>query len=371
MHGVPGTRAIVLKEFAFFCRVNIRIFDTEYELSPEISMSRRYVNELNNGDSVDDIFLVVQKQTRANRQGNHYLFLELRDRTGSIDARLWNVPENTPFGFAEGDYVRARGKVQLFQGALQMIMTHVEHHSGQGIDAADFIPQSLVNPVLLLKQLREMIFKIDNVHLKALCDALLMDDVLVTKLMAAPAGIKNHHAYHGGLLEHIVTLMQVSQSVIPFYPILDHDLIMVGILLHDLGKVDELAYDRAYSYTDEGQLIGHLVMGVELLSAKILEAEKLTDETFPKELALRLKHMIVSHHGTLEFGSPKVPMTPEALFLHHIDNLDAKIHAITRELEDHPHRDSTWTPYQNSLNRRLFKGAGAEALGHATPDAEA
>lgn len=334
-------------------------------------MSRRFVNELNNGDSVDDVFLVVQKQTRANRQGNHYLFLELRDRTGSIDARLWNVPENTPFGFAEGDYVRARGKVQLFQGALQMIMTHVEHHTGQGVDAADFIPQSLVNPVLLLKQLREQIFRIENVHLKALCDTLLMDDALVTKLMAAPAGIKNHHAYHGGLLEHIVTLMQVSQAIIPFYPILDHDLIMVGILLHDLGKVDELAYDRAYSYTDEGQLIGHLVMGVELLSAKIGEAEKLTDEPFPHELALRLKHMIVSHHGSLEFGSPKLPMTPEALFLHHIDNLDAKIHAITKELEDHPHRDSTWTPYQNSLNRRLFKGAGAKALGYPDQDSEA
>lgn len=327
-------------------------------------MSRRFVNELNNGDNVDDVFLVVQKQTRANRQGNPYLYLELRDRTGSIDARLWNVPENQPLGFNEGEYVRVRGKVQLFQGALQMILTYLEPHSGQGVEAADFIAQSHVNPVLLLKQLREMLYKVGNVHLKALCDALLMDETLVAKLMAAPAGIKNHHAYHGGLLEHIVTLMQVSERILPFYPIVDHDLLMVGILLHDLGKVDELAYDRTYSYTDEGQLIGHLVMGVEMLSAKIKEAEKLTDEPFPVELGLRLKHMIVSHHGTLEFGSPKVPMTPEALFLHHIDNLDAKLHAITKELEDHPHKDSTWTPYQNSLNRRLFKGGGASALGH-------
>jgi 3'-5' exoribonuclease len=333
-------------------------------------MSRRFVNELNNGDNVDDVFLVVQKQTRANRQGNPYLFLELRDRTGSIDARLWNVSDSTPLGFNEGEYVRVRGKVQLFQGALQMIMTHLEPHSGQGIEAEDFIPQSHVNPVLLLKQLREILFRVENVHLKALCDALLMDDTLVSKLMAAPAGIKNHHAYHGGLLEHVVTLMRVSQSVMPFYPIVDQDLLIVGILLHDLGKVDELAYDRAYAYTDEGQLIGHLVMGVEMLSAKIVEAEKLTDEPFPHELSLRLKHMIVSHHGSLEFGSPKVPMTPEALFLHHIDNLDAKIHAITKELEDHPHRDSTWTPYQNSLNRRLFKGGGAEALGHSPKEAE-
>ncbi|MCY2934503.1 MAG: OB-fold nucleic acid binding domain-containing protein [Planctomycetota bacterium] len=328
-------------------------------------MSRRFVNELNNGDNVDDVFLVVQKQTRANRQGNPYLFLELRDRTGSIDARLWNIPENSALGFNEGDYVHVRGKVQVFQGALQMIMTYLEPHNGAGIEAADFIPQSHVNPVLLLKQLREILYKINNVHLKALCDALLMDEELISKLMSAPAGIKNHHAYHGGLLEHVVTLIMVSHRILPFYPIVDSDLLVVGILLHDLGKVDELAYDRTYSYTDEGQLIGHLVMGVEMLTAKIKEAEKLTDEPFPTELALRLKHMIVSHHGTLEFGSPKVPMTPEALFLHHIDNLDAKLHAITKELEDHPHRDSTWTPYQNSLNRRLFKGSGAEALGNS------
>ena len=328
-------------------------------------MSRRFVNELNNGDNVDDVFLVVQKQTRANRQGNPYLFLELRDRTGSIDARLWNIPENSALGFNEGDYVHVRGKVQVFQGALQMIMTYLEPHNGAGIEAADFIPQSHVNPVLLLKQLREILYKINNVHLKALCDALLMDEELISKLMSAPAGIKNHHAYHGGLLEHVVTLIMVSHRILPFYPIVDSDLLVVGILLHDLGKVDELAYDRTYSYTDEGQLIGHLVMGVEMLTAKIKEAEKLTDEPFPTELALRLKHMIVSLHGTLEFGSPKVPMTPEALFLHHIDNLDAKLHAITKELEDHPHRDSTWTPYQNSLNRRLFKGSGAEALGNS------
>ena len=140
---------------------------------------------------------------------------------------------------------------------------------------------------------------------------------------------------------------------------------MTGIFLHDIGKVDELTYDRAFGYTDEGQLVGHLVMGVEMLREKVAEARNLTGEPFPPELLLRLKHMILSHHGTLEFGSPKVPMTPEAIALHHLDNLDAKVHAFTREIRDDPSKEASWTPFQPSIGRRIFKGSangtGSEA----------
>ena len=189
-----------------------------------------------------------------------------------------------------------------------------------------------------------------------LVECFLIDDDFVRKFTAAPAGIKNHHAYQGGLLEHVVSLLNVADRITDLYPEVDRDLLLTGIFLHDVGKVDELSYDHAFGYTDEGQLVGHLVMGVEMLSEKAEKCAELTGEAFPPELLLRLKHMIVSHHGTHEFGSPKLPMTLEAIALHYLDNLDAKIHTFGREIRDDPSKESSWTPFQQSLGRRLFKG---------------
>ncbi len=328
-------------------------------------MSRRYVNQLANGESVDEIFLVADKQLRANRQGNLYLHLELRDRTGSVGARLWNASEGLARTFEPGDYLQARGKIQVFQGALQVILAHIETVDPAGISPEDFLPQASQNVAKLTARLRELLKTIDNPHLRALVDCFLIDDEFLRKYTTAPAGIRNHHAYQSGLLDHVVTLLTIADRIAGLYPDLDRDLLMAGIFLHDIGKVDELSYDRAFGYTDEGQLVGHLVMGVEMLREKAAEACKLTGEPFPRELLLRLKHMILSHHGTLEFGSPKLPMTPEAIALHHLDNLDAKVHAFTREIRDDPSKDAAWTPFQPSIGRRIFKGSangqGSEA----------
>jgi 3'-5' exoribonuclease len=320
-------------------------------------MSRRYVNQLANGDSVDEIFLVADKQLRANRQGNLYLHLELRDRSGSVGARLWNASEGLARTFEPGDYLQARGKIQVFQGALQVILAHIEPVDPAGISPEDFLPQASQNVAKLTARLRELLKTIGNPHLRALVDCFLIDDEFFRKYTTAPAGIRNHHAYQAGLLDHVVTLLTIADRIADLYPDLDRDLLMTGIFLHDIGKVDELSYDRAFGYTDEGQLVGHLVMGVEMLRDKVAEARKLTGEEFPPELLLRLKHMILSHHGSLEFGSPKVPMTPEAIALHHLDNLDAKVHAFTREIRDDPSKDASWTPFQQSIGRRIFKGA--------------
>jgi 3'-5' exoribonuclease len=208
----------------------------------------------------------------------------------------------------------------------------------------------------MMARLRAVLLAMSNPHLRALVECFLIDDEFVRKFTMAPAGIKNHHAYQGGLLEHVVTLLNVADRIVAFYPELDRDLLLTGIFLHDIGKVDELSYDRSFAYTDEGQLVGHLVMGVELLDAKVERCAELTGEPFPRELLLRLKHMIVSHHGAYEFGSPKLPMTLEAIALHLLDNLDAKIHTFSREIRDDPSRESSWTPFQQSLGRRLFKG---------------
>lgn len=319
-------------------------------------MTRRYVNQLANGDSVEECFLVADKQLRANRQGNLYLHLELRDKTGSVGARLWNASEGLARTFEPGDYLQIRGKTQVFQGALQIILSHVELADSSRVEPEDFLPQTTQNVAKLTARLRELLFSMRNPHLRALVECFLIDEEFVRKFTTAPAGIKNHHAYHAGLLEHVVTLLTLADRIADLYPDIDRDLLMAGIFLHDIGKTEELSYDRAFAYTDEGQLIGHLVMGVEMLRDKVERTADLTGEPFPPELLLRLKHMIVSHHGTHEFGSPKVPMTLEAIALHYLDNLDAKLHTFTREIRDDPCRESSWTPFQQNLGRRLFKG---------------
>lgn len=324
-------------------------------------MSRRYVNQLSHGDSVDETFLVADKQLRANRQGNLYLQVELRDKTGSVGARLWNATEELARGFEPGDFLRVRGKTQIFQGSLQIIMTHLDVLDSSRVEADDFLPQSSQNIGRLYARMREILLGMHNPHLRALVECFLIDEEFVTKFTAAPAGIKNHHAYQGGLLEHVVNLLNVADRIIDLYPDVDRDLLLTGIFLHDVGKINELSYDRAFAYTDEGQLVGHLVMGVELLRDKVERTADLTGEEFPHELLLRLKHMIVSHHGTHEFGSPKLPMTLEAVALHYLDNLDAKLHSFGREIRDDPSKESAWTPYQQSLGRRLFKGSPIQA----------
>lgn len=326
-------------------------------------MSRRYVNQLVNGEAVDDIFLVADKQLRANRQGNLYLHLDLRDKTGTINARLWNVTEELAGRFDAGDYLAARGKVQVFQGALQLILSHVQVVDAEEVEPAEFLPQPSHDVARLTARLRELLMGLSDPHLRALGECFLIDDAFLARFTAAPAGVRNHHAYRGGLLEHTVTMMTAAERIADLYPELDHDLLRMGIFLHDVGKVDELSYDRSFGYTDEGQLVGHLVQGVVILREKAHQTADLTGEPFPAERLLRLEHMIVSHHGAPEFGSVKQPMTPEAVALHYLDNLDAKLHTYTREIRDDPSRESSWTPYNPNLGRRLFKGGPAARNG--------
>lgn len=313
-------------------------------------MARRYVQQLADGDVIDDVYLIADKQLRSNRNGNFYLQLDIRDRTGTINARLWNASEVQFRSFEAGDFVLARGKVQLFQGALQVILTGLERIGADQVDLADFLPRTEMDVSKLLERLRTGLRRLSNPHLRALTECFLMDDTFVQGLCKAPAGVRNHHAYLGGLLEHIVSMLDAAERLLPGYPDLDGDLLRMGVFLHDIGKVRELIYDRAFAYSDEGQLVGHLVIGVEMLNEKARQVPELTAEPFPRELLLRLKHMILSHHGNHEFGSPKLPMTPEAIALHHLDNFDAKVHTFVRDIREDPNSGSAWTPFNNSLH---------------------
>jgi 3'-5' exoribonuclease len=326
-------------------------------------MGRQFLQQIGDGDGVDDVYLVVDKQLRANRNGNLYIQMVLRDRTATIDARQWNAGETVFRSFDAGDFVQVKGKVQLFQGALQLILTHLERMDASRINLADFLPQADQDINKLLEKLRGIMLKVANPHLRALAECFLMDDEFVRGFCQAPAGVRNHHAYLGGLIEHVVTLLEAAERILPVYPALDRDLLLAGVFLHDVGKVRELSYSRAFGYTDEGQLVGHIVIGVEMLNEKVAKVPELTGEPFPKELLLRLKHMILSHHGTYEFGSARLPMTPEAIALHYLDNFDAKVHTFTRDIRDDPNQRSAWTPFSQSLQRRLFKGGTADSDG--------
>src|SRR6266446_1166407 len=231
-------------------------------------MSRRFVQLMTDGDTIEEIYLISDKQLRANRNGNLYLQVELRDRTGAISARLWNASEHLFRSFETGDFLQVKGKVQLFQGALQIILSHLDRLETEKVELADFLPHTEQDVSKLLERLRTILRKLSNPHLKALVECFLMDDEFVAGFCQAPAGVRNHHAYLGGLLEHVVTLLDGAERLLPLYPDLDRDLLLVGVFLHDVGKVRELSYDRAFAYTDQGQLIGHLVIGVEMLNEK-------------------------------------------------------------------------------------------------------
>lgn len=323
---------------------------------------RRYVEQLRDGDNLDDVYLVTDRQVRANRNGNPFLLLELRDRTGGIQARMWNAGEQQAREFAPGDFLHTTGKVQLFQGSLQAILNTIDRVEPQKVELTDFLPHTEQSIPKLMERLKGYLLRLGNHHLRALCECFLIDDEFMRGFTTCPAGVKLHHAYVGGLLEHVVSMMDAADKLIPLYPGVDRDLLLVGVFLHDAGKVHELTYTRAFGYSDEGQLVGHLAIGISMLEQAAVKVPDLTGEPLPRELMLRLRHMILSHHGTLEYGSAKVPMTPEAMLLHLIDVMDTRMHMVLRELKEDRNNPSAWTPYNANLGRRIYKGGAAGDL---------
>ena len=318
-------------------------------------MAHRCINQLVDGEALEEIFLLGDKQLRANRNAALYLMAELRDKTGTITARMWNVTEESTAQIKPGDYVRVRGKVQLYLGTLQMIITQIHAVSPEGLDPNDFIRQTGRDLVKLENRLVEILAGIESEELRVLMDCFLDDRPLRELFRTVPAGTKAHHAYKGGLLEHVVNMLETALRISDLYPTVNLDLLLCGIFLHDLGKTRELT-EAGAAYTDEGQLLGHLVIAVEMLNEKLQLAAGRLGRPVTTEASLRLKHLIVSHHGAYEFGSPKLPMTPEAIALHYLDNLDAKVHEFSRDIDDDPNPQSSWTPFNARLDRKLFKG---------------
>ncbi len=277
---------------------------------------------------VTGYFAAANRQMRTTAGGAAYLSLTLCDATGQVEARMWE-PE-TAGQFASGDIVKLRGTVCRYQDKLQIKIDRLRRADpsadGAEYEAGDFAPKTEKNIDELWARLTAFVASFANPHLRALLQAFLDDPVVAGPWREAPAAKALHHAWIGGLLEHVVALVEVCDRTAPFYPEVDRDLLLAGAMLHDIGKLHELRWGTTFGYTIEGQLLGHITIGIGMVEAKIAALPE-----FPPRLRTLLLHLILSHHGRLEYGSPKLPMTAEALLLHYLDDLEAKMQTLRSE----------------------------------------
>ena len=320
-------------------------------------MSRLFVNQIKENDVVSETYRVAEKALRPNKNGVLYLQFILTDRTGSVSGRLWNATEEMFRQFSDGDFVRCDGMAQRFQGNIQVIAKRLTKVDAKDVALEDFTRDAAVDVAALLKRVRELLGGMKNPKLRDLADCFLTDDAFVERFSRGYAGVRLHHAHPGGLLEHTASTMELASRIASHYgAALDADLLLVGAFLHDVGKTIELSDDPTNPvYTDAGQALGHPYLGVEILTKKIAEAEKLTGEPFDERLAISLKHMILAHHGTPENGAAKAPASLEAMALHYIDSLDAKLAEFQKHIAEDPNVGGGWTNYIPSLERKLIK----------------
>ena len=316
-------------------------------------MKSLYAADIHDNQLVDSLFLVSAKNHGVTKGGNGYLVLKLLDRSGEIEGRVWDRADDLARGFDKNDFVRVRGQATLYQGKMQIRVQDVMRVDEKAVEAEDFLPKSAFDPEAMLAELQTILRGIKNPHLLALAEACFSDQELVALLKLAPGAKTIHHPYLSGLLEHTLSLLKLILKVVENYRNVDVDLLLIGGFLHDIGKVYEFSFERAVDYTDAGQLLGHLVMEVEMVTKKIAAIPD-----FPEELAMLVKHLLVSHHGEYEFGSPKLPQTVEAVILHALDDLDGKIQAI----QNLPVKEagSRWTTFHRAYGRSFYRSGSPE-----------
>jgi 3'-5' exoribonuclease len=326
-------------------------------------------------------FVVVSKQIKPKKTGEPYLALTLGDRSGQLEAKMWDNVEDVLNAFEQDDFLKIKGLVNKYKNRFQLTVHKLRRLGETEIDFSDYLPKTTRNIDELWQTLADFVASFQNPHLKALVQAFMSDPEIAAAYRNAPAAKTLHHAYIGGLLDHVVSLFRSCDLVCRNYPQVNRDLLLTGVFLHDIGKIHELAYNRSFSYTTRGQLLGHMVIELEMLQTKLALVPH-----FPAELKTLLEHLIISHHGQYEFGSPKLPMFPEALLLHYMDDLDSKMEAMRAQFEREPDLESPWTSYNASLGRPLLNSAkflapkpiaapedsssAAEAEGEAEPASE-
>lgn len=313
----------------------------------------KFVKDIKEGEQVRDLFLVSAKTVMSSNAGKPYINLALRDRTGQVECRVWDRAEEIAKRFDRDDIVEASGSAILYQGRIQLKVHDVRRVEAAQADLSEFLPVTRKGIDPLWGELQGLVQGVADPDLSRLLRTVFPDPPdtdTAKRFRQAPGGKSMHHDYIGGLLEHTVSVAAICRLLTGHYERVDGDLLVAGALLHDIGKVEELSYEGSFEYTDEGRLLGHLYMGAEWVAS---ECAKIGG--FPPEKAMLLKHMILSHHGELEYGSPKRPKTLEAILLHFVENMDAKANAFTEAMED-LREGARWTEYQRMFERYLYAG---------------
>jgi 3'-5' exoribonuclease len=298
---------------------------------------------------ITSTFVVASKQVKAKKNGEPYLALILADRSGQIEAKMWDNVDEFILGFEQDDFLKIKGLINKYKNRFQLTIHKLRRLGETEVDFTDYLPKTSKDIGELWRTLTEFVATFQNPHLKSLVELFMADAEIAERYRNAPAAKTLHHAYIGGLLDHVVSLCRSCDLMCRNYPQVNRDLLLTGAFLHDIGKIYELTYNRAFSYTTRGQLLGHMIIELEMLQAKL---EQLP--AFPGELKILLEHLIISHHGEYEFGSPKLPMFPEALLLHYLDDLDSKMEAMRAHFEREALTDGPWTSYNPSLGRPLL-----------------
>ncbi len=319
---------------------------------------RRFINQLCPGETLDQVFLVRDKDLRTTKSGDLYLSCTLVDRTGKLPARMWKVSESIFNSIPVDGFLHAKGRTDEYRGNLQFTIDACRPYSADKVDLSDFVPVTELDVEGMWSELLEILRDVKDKHLRLLIKKFAEDHDLVAAIKRSPAAMEMHHPFVGGLLEHTLNVARDAKALLPLYPQLNADLVLTGVLLHDIGKSAELTAGTTIKYTDRGQLVGHITMAAIWVSEKAALISEETSEPFPQKTIDLLQHIILSHHGEYEFGSPKLPAIPEAFFIHYLDNLDAKLWMTTHKISNDPDPDSSFTSYSPQLQTRLFKHSG-------------
>lgn len=318
-------------------------------------MARRYLADMKTGDTIeDDVFVISRKELRPSRNGSMFISLVVSDKTAKVSAKIWQATENMYKTIPQGGFLRLRGRMDEYNGDKQMIVEGIRPVDPTSVNLADLLPCTSRDVEQMWKRTLEILRKIKDKDLLALIKCFVSDEEFVKAYKRSPAAVSFHHAYIGGLLEHTLGLLESAAALVPLYPQVNGDLVLTGLFLHDIGKIKELSSNAAFEYTDEGQLVGHIVQTTIWIEQKTAEVAQECGRPFPAALKTVLQHIVLAHHGEYEYGSPKLPATPEAAMVHYLDVMDARIQAFTAAI-DQCDADSLWTDFVRSLNTRVYR----------------